>query len=403
MLMAKLLFCSEKYLPSIGGVQEVTRQLAERFSQRGHQVSVATSLLPNTDPHEIINDVSVHRFAVSGNGARGLKGNVDAYLSFLRSGGFDAILVNAAQQWTLDALLPDTKLDNVFLIPCGFSQLLNPDYASYFETLSTRMPQMAGLIFCSEDYQDIEFARHHSASRLHIIPNGADEREFAGPAQQTARESLNIAPGEVLILSVGTQISTKGHWELLKAYQKSRPTSPSVLVINANSPHKDLKSIAKDTIKNLLSGKIPLPIEASLRGQQRNKRVMIVDLPRGELISLYKSADLFAFASHREYSPLVLFEAMAANLPFISTPAGNAAEIVRETQAGRIVAADKKANGDVVARIDELAIQLGILIDDQGAREQMKAAAIRAFSKKYTWDVISRQYEAVILSATRYS
>ncbi len=42
----KLLLCCEFYHPSRGGVQEVMRQLAERFAAAGHDVTVATTAMP---------------------------------------------------------------------------------------------------------------------------------------------------------------------------------------------------------------------------------------------------------------------------------------------------------------------------------------------------------------------
>ncbi len=63
------------------------------------------------------------------------------------------------------------------------------------------------------------------------------------------------------------------------------------------------------------------------------KTVLQTELPRSEVVELFFAADLFIFASKVEYSPLVLFEACAAGLPFVSVPVGNAAEIARAGQA----------------------------------------------------------------------
>lgn len=41
----RLLFACELYHPSVGGVQEVLRQVAMRLVERGHEVTVATSRL----------------------------------------------------------------------------------------------------------------------------------------------------------------------------------------------------------------------------------------------------------------------------------------------------------------------------------------------------------------------
>ena len=42
----RILLCCELYSPSVGGVQEVMRQLAERLVVRGHFVTVATTAIP---------------------------------------------------------------------------------------------------------------------------------------------------------------------------------------------------------------------------------------------------------------------------------------------------------------------------------------------------------------------
>src|SRR5258708_36837498 len=63
---------------------------------------------------------------------------------------------------------------------------------------------------------------------------------------------------------------------------------------------------------------------------------MCIDLRRPDVIRAFLESDLFVFASKVEYSPLVLFEAAAAGTPFLTVPAGNAAEIVRWTGGGQL-------------------------------------------------------------------
>ena len=43
-----------------------------------------------------------------------------------------------------------------------------------------------------------------------------------------------------------------------------------------------------------------------------NRNIMIVELPREDVVALYKESDVFLFPSNVECSPIVLFEAMAA-------------------------------------------------------------------------------------------
>ena len=43
----KIQICCDTYYPSVGGVQIVLQQIAERLVKRGHTVDVATSKLEN--------------------------------------------------------------------------------------------------------------------------------------------------------------------------------------------------------------------------------------------------------------------------------------------------------------------------------------------------------------------
>src|SRR5207302_7375652 len=101
----RFLLCCEFYYPSAGGVQEVTRQVGERLVKSGHEVVVATTKLTNRGFSEL-NGVRIREFNVSGNLVRGIRGEVEAYRNFIFSFGADAILINAAQQWTFDATWP---------------------------------------------------------------------------------------------------------------------------------------------------------------------------------------------------------------------------------------------------------------------------------------------------------
>ncbi|MGT2429915.1 hypothetical protein ACU4HD_16405 [Cupriavidus basilensis] len=144
----RLLFCCEFYFPSVGGVQEVMRQLAERMVQRGHDVTVATTRLAERSFSEH-NGVRIVEFGISGNAVRGIEGEVERYREFVTGFDGDAILIKAAQQWTFDALWPvldEIRARKVF-IPCGFSGLYEPTYEQYFRDLPDILRRFDHLIF----------------------------------------------------------------------------------------------------------------------------------------------------------------------------------------------------------------------------------------------------------------
>lgn len=57
----KILFVLENYIPHIGGVEIVFKNLCEGLTKLGHEVSVVTHRLKNTKRFEIINGVKVYR------------------------------------------------------------------------------------------------------------------------------------------------------------------------------------------------------------------------------------------------------------------------------------------------------------------------------------------------------
>src|ERR1700733_9450480 len=126
----KLLFCCAEYWPSVGGVQEVIRQVAEQMVKAGHEVTVAANVHP-ARADKSHNGVRIEEFRVEGNLAVGMYGDIERYRSFVKNFNGDAILIKAAQQWSFDALWP--VLDSITLrkvfIPCGFSGLYEPVYA----------------------------------------------------------------------------------------------------------------------------------------------------------------------------------------------------------------------------------------------------------------------------------
>jgi glycogen(starch) synthase len=59
----RVLFWNEAYLPILGGVERMTRNLAAGLLARGHQVAVvAEASRPDLPAHEVIDGVEVHRF-----------------------------------------------------------------------------------------------------------------------------------------------------------------------------------------------------------------------------------------------------------------------------------------------------------------------------------------------------
>jgi len=410
----RLLLCSEFYAPSRGGVQQVTRSVGEYLVSRGHEVTVATSQLPGRNG-EVINGVKLEEFDIAGNQVRGFTNpdEVARYQRFLLDFPADAILVNAALQWTHDAALP--VLDRIrarkVLIPCGFSSLYEPHYADYFAHLATVLGDWDHLVFHASAYRDIAFARNLGLTRLSIIPNGADPDEFAVAPDPGFRASLGIGEEDVLFLTVGSPPQDKGHAELAEAFclmdDIGRPAS---LLLNGAWPFEVVDGAPAERVpvklehraraaRQLLSGRArsALPVgHWQQRARSRGRKILLSNLERDRLVQAFLAADLFVFASRLEYSPLVLFEAAAAGTPFLSVPAGNAAEIATWTGAGAIVPAPTDSRGRIRVRPSVLARAMAGEAGDRAELSWRGENGRRSVVREYNWNRIGALYEAVL-------
>jgi glycosyltransferase involved in cell wall biosynthesis len=397
----RVLLCCEHYPPSVGGVQEVMRQIAERLVRKGISVTVATSMHQDRSVVEKLNGVDVISFEIMGNMVHGIKGDLSKYHALLTSSVFDAVLIKAAQQWTFDgalAVLDKVNCKKVF-IPCGFSCLNRVEYKHYYQSMPEWLRMFDELIFYSQDYQDISFARHHDFKTINIIPNGVDEREFEDLNDHSIRTDFGISPKTCVILSVGSRIVAKGHWDALKAYGRANLNNRSVLIINSNTPSGDVSANLKRQLKTILSRKLPLEVAAWLFNLRNSKKkAVITDLPRDKVIDLYKTAQLFLFASHTEYSPLVLLEACAAGTPFISRDVGNAKYIASITGGGTVPVS--MGNG---RRSQETIMLKTALEHSLSDLDYLKMVGLKArrivFDRGFTWDAIVERYEDVLFAS----
>lgn len=374
------------------------RQIAERLAMRGFSVCVVTGAHFKRHPDIVINGVRVVSFPILGNKVKGFTGPVAEYQHFLRTECFDAILIKAAQQWTFDAAVDVMPLINArkVFIPCGFSKLHDPSYTTYFDKMPEWLREFDCLVFYASEYQDIDFARRHGITNIKLIPNGVDEREFEVMENRRIRERLGIPPQNDLLLSVGSRLVTKGHWEVLEAFRLAQLEHPATLVLNGNSPDDKTFSKFKRTIKHAIKGQWPLTWQSTYVNQCPNKQVMITDLSRPDLIALFSTSDLFILASHVEYSPLVLFESSAAGVPFIASNAGNSSEIAKWVGSGTIV--QSKTNNS--AKVDPIALADAIKLafrDRASLKSAGELARKNIFERGLVWAEIIDDYIKVLV------
>lgn len=417
----KILHTVEYYSPSVGGAQEVVKQISERLVQRGHEVTVATTRLKNREGC-LLNGVKIEEFDISGNAVTGIHGEAERYQRFVVESKFDIMMNYAAQQWSMDLIFP--VLEQIpypkVMIPCGFSSLYDPKFQKYFEQMQQWMRQYDHLVFHAGKYRDIDFARKYQIKNYSVIPNGASQEEFEQNIP-SFRRRYHIPEDAPMLLSVGSHTGTKGHRLCMEAFQQLDVERASLVIIgNAIESSYSLVSrfirpLLSAIIKQrnfgrafrlfseLFSGTLKSGCLSDCHEQARKinqyklsqKQVFLLDPPRIDVVAAYQSADLFVLGSNVEYSPLVLFESMASKTPFVTLACGNSAEIVEWGGGGMLAPTTHRGDGYVDGDPGELAKAIQNLLEDREGCQRLGTAGFIAWQTKFTWGKITDIYEAL--------
>ena len=84
----------------------------------------------------------------------------------------------------------------------------------------------------------------------------------------------------------------------------------------------------KDFVFVQISNTIKYPYDLRFLNRCKNKSkglnvIFLRDIPREDVIAAFKGADVFLFTSKKEVAPIVILEARAASLPFVSLKVGD--------------------------------------------------------------------------------
>lgn len=404
----RILHTVESYYPQKNGMSEVVRQISEGLVQSGHEVYVATSKCNYryTKQH---NGVHIIDFSISGNLVNGISGEIDNYIKLIISEDFDIITNFATQQWATDLCfeyLSKIRSKKV-LVPTGFSGLYNKAYSSYFSNLPTFLKKYDKLVFTSSEYRDYQFVFDKGFRKNIIIPNGASKKEFSEKIEFSIREKLNINPGTIILLHVGSYTEKKGHAEALKIFSKINNDSIVMVFVGENFD-KDIgiKFSSKLNWPNYFSLTrltkpwyyLNLLTYINLLRRGLHKKIFMLSLDRKELINTYKQSDIFLFPSNIECSPVVIFESMASKTPFLISNVGNAKEIVNNSNAGYLLPSKIDKLGFTKININKSAILLNQLLKNKNLIKHLGESGERMWLENYTWRTLYHNMRVCILN-----
>lgn len=162
-----------------------------------------------------------------------------------------------------------------------------------------------------------DFARDYSVERLGVpgarcvvVPNGIDVARFRRPLpadeRQKLRDSLGIGPREFVFLTVGAVNHQKNHLSLVRSFAACAEACPEarLLVVGPLHERSLLHECRKVIERSGLASRVTF-----VGGVEDPHRY-------------YAAADAYVHPAFFEGGPLVLLEALAADLPVVATATG---------------------------------------------------------------------------------
>jgi glycosyltransferase involved in cell wall biosynthesis len=146
-------------------------------------------------------------------------------------------------------------------------------------------------------------AEYGVRARVEVIPTGVPLEEIRGGDGEAFRRRMGIEPDRKVLVHVGRMAHEKNVGFLIEVLAVVRRFLPDVLLLLAGDGPA-LSSLRRQVVE---------------LGVDRNVRfVGYLDRER-ELLDCYRAGDVFVFASRTETQGLVLLEAMALEVPVLST------------------------------------------------------------------------------------
>jgi glycosyltransferase involved in cell wall biosynthesis len=201
--------------------------------------------------------------------------------------------------------------------------------------------------------------------RLAVIANGIDDP--LPRAGEIAADVQAIAAEQPLVLFLGRLSWKKGLDRLLSAFARTRATKLAIVGPDDEGLAPRLARLAD--------------------GLRIASRVRI--LPRTvvgrDKEHLFAAAQLFVLPSYSENFGNTVLEAMRRRVPVLVTPEVGAADIVRESGGGVVIAGDPEPLGAAICR----------LISDPGLARSMGEAGQRHAITHYTWSSIAARMQGL--------
>jgi glycosyltransferase involved in cell wall biosynthesis len=374
----RVLLVPSAYYPHVGGIEELTRQLALALSARGHDISVLTNQWPAGVPRsEVLDGIEVTRLAFPlpamqpFAAVRFLATSPAAALALLRHirrWRPDVVHVIGAGPPSVYLAMLHSLLGARLVFTAQGEQTF--DAHGIFErsaTLRAGLRRVLGradaVTACSAFVMRNLVQTEKIRAPTYVIPNGVEPDEFAD-----ASPERDLGP---YVLAVGRLVPQKGFDVLVDAFASNRLTGLNLVLVGEGFERARLEARA-----------VELGLDARVQ--------FLGSVGRPRLAQLLRGASVFAFPSRGEPFGIALLEAMAAGLPAVAAAAGGVPEFARDGENALLVQPED-ASG--------LAKAIARIVTDRGLRDKLIVGG-RATATRLAWRGIANRYEDVYVNSS---
>ncbi|OZH52773.1 hypothetical protein AFK68_22165 [Hydrocoleum sp. CS-953] len=310
---------------------------------------------------------------------------------------YDAALSTFAQEiksLNIDVMYINT-LENFFMV--DVAQMLNipsvwnvhesQPWQTYFNRFGTEIATRAlecfrypyRIIFVSDATRN-KYLPLNSNHNFTVVHNGLDldllKKASGKWSKQEARSALEVKKDEIVILLLGTVCERKGQQDLVKAL--------------SFIPEKEIEKIKCFIVgdrPNLYSLKLHELVK-NLPEEVQQKVEIVGETP--DTAKYYQAADIFVCTSRIESFPRVILEAMAYNLPIVTTPVFGIVEQVKPNINGLFYTPENP---------EELANVLMSLLIDEELRQRFANNAKYVLESLNTFAEMTETYGQIFQEA----
>lgn len=372
---------TDTYLPYPNGVATSVAASVRFLTARGHKVTVIAPSYPGYKDHKNVLRLSSVRIYGRLQIRVALHLPDKALLQALQT-DFDIIHGHGSGPVTLIGL-EIARIKNIPFV-VTYHTMLNK-YTHYFlkgKILRPRFMEKYSKILCNASDHIIaptekvkkELIRYEIRKPITVLPSGIDLNLFIKGKRGFLQKKYPALKNKSVVLYVGRLGREKSVDFIIKSFALALKKEPDmVLVLVGDGPDKSM--LEKLTEKLSINGSV----------------IFTGFIPQKDIPHVYKSADLFVFASQTETQGMVLIEAMDSSLPVLAVDHSAFDETL---QSG--------SNGVLTRKnVTEFAGHILLLLKDTALRLRLAKNAqesVQKFSAKITSEKLEELYQALISS-----